>query len=141
MSYVDGFVIPIKKKNIKAYKRMAQQGKHMWLKHGALDYKECLGDDLHVKNIGLAFPKMLKLKKNETVFFSYIVYKSKAHRDSVNTKVMKEWEKQPMPKNMPFDMKRMAYGGFKAIVEARGFESCRRTRAKEQSHEEGRGQF
>ena len=115
MSYVDGFVIPIPKKNLKSYARMAKQGAKMWMKHGALDYKECVGDDLQSK-WGMPFPKLLKLKPGETAIFSYIVFKSRAHRDRVNAKVMKEMEKQGPPPEMPFDMKRMVYGGFKTLV-------------------------
>lgn len=120
--YVDGFVLVIPKKNIAAYRKMAEDGKKVWMKHGALDYKECVGDDLD-PNMGgmpgLTFSKMAKVKKGETVWFSYVTYKSRAHRDQVNKKVMAEMEKQAekykdMP--MPFDMKRMAYGGFKVIV-------------------------
>lgn len=123
--YVDGFVLVVPKKNTQAYKKMAMEGAKMWKKFGALDYFECMGDDLFPKAMGgvkpLTFPKMTKMKKNETVWFSFIVYKSKAHRDQVNKKVMAEMsdhaEKyKDMP--MPFDMKRMAYGGFKAMVEA-----------------------
>ena len=120
--YVDGFVIPIKKKDLAAYTKMAQWGAEMWKKYGALEYFECVGDDLKVKkNIGQGFGKLAKLKPNETVVFSWIVYKSKAHRDMVNKKVMAEMDKQAekykdMP--MPFDMKRFSCGGFKTIVEA-----------------------
>ena len=117
MSYVDGFVIPIQKKNLKTYARMAKLGAKMWMKHGALDYKECVGDDLQSK-WGMPFPKLLKLKPGETAVFSYIVFKSRAHRDRVNAKVMKEMEKTGPPKEMPFDMKRMVYGGFKTLVES-----------------------
>lgn len=116
MQYVDGYVLTVPKKNLKAYTRMALLGKKVWLKHGALDYKECVGDDLKVK-CGLPFSRLAKLKPGETVVFSYIVYKSRAHRDQVNAKVIREMEKMDMPKTMPFDIKRMAYGGFKAIVE------------------------
>jgi uncharacterized protein YbaA (DUF1428 family) len=115
MRYVDGFVIPVPKKNLKAYLRMARMGAKTWMKHGALDYKECVGDDLKSK-WGTPFPRLMKLKPNETVVFSYIVYKSRAHRDRVNAKVMKEMEKMDM-KEMPFDMKRMVYGGFKVLVD------------------------
>jgi len=118
MAYVDGFVLPVPRKNLKAYKKMAEWGKRVWMKAGALDYKECVGDDLKVK-FGQSFTKLAKLKKGETVFFSYIVYKSRAHRDRVNAKVMKEMMASGMPTDMPFDVKRMAYGGFKALVEAR----------------------
>jgi uncharacterized protein YbaA (DUF1428 family) len=117
MKYVDGFVIPVPKKNLEAYRRMARIGAKVWMKHGALDYKECAGDDLKPQ-WGALFPKMTKLKPGETVVFSYIVFKSRAHRDKVNAKVMKEMEKMDMPKDMPFDMKRMAYGGFQVLVEA-----------------------
>ncbi len=119
--YVDGFVLVVPKKNIAAYRRMALEGARVWKKYGALAYMECLGDDL--KPTGgmpvLTFSKMTKLKKNETVWFSYIVYKSRAHRDQVNKKVMAEMDEQAKKHKdlpMPFDMKRMAYGGFKVVV-------------------------
>ena len=115
MRYVDGFVIPIPKKKLKAYVRMARMGKKMWMKHGALDYKECVGDDLATK-WGTPFSKIAKLKPGETVVFSYIVFKSGAHRDRVNAKVMKEMEKMG-EMAMPFDVKRMIYGGFKVLVD------------------------
>lgn len=121
MTYVDGFVFAVKKKNIAAYKKMAQMGAKVWKKHGALEYKECMGEDLHPKMIKLTFPKLIKLKADETVWFSFITYKSKAHRNEVNAKVMKDAtmnEKAWKDKPMPFDMKRMACGGFKTIVEA-----------------------
>ncbi len=124
MSYVDGFVIPIKKKDIEAYKKMAEWGAAVWKKHGALEYFECVGDDLKVKkNMGQGFAKLAKLKPQETVVFSWIVYKSREHRDEVNKKVMKKMdspENQAKYKDMPmpFDMKRFAYGGFMPIVEA-----------------------
>lgn len=122
--YVDGFVIVVKKKDLGAYKKMAIWGAKTWKKYGALDYFECVGDDLKVqKGMGQGFGKLTNLKKNEMVIFSFIVYKSRKHRDEVNKKVMKEmdspenkkkYENQPMP----FDMKRFSYGGFKTIVEA-----------------------
>ncbi len=115
MKYVDGYVLPVPKKKLKDYMRMATMGKKVWMKHGALDYKECIGDDLKVK-WGTSFTKMMKLKPGETVVFSYIVFKSKTHRDSVNAKVMKDEEMGGAPQ-MPFDVKRMVYGGFKAVVE------------------------
>jgi len=115
MRYVDGFVLPVPKKNLKAYAKMAAWGKRIWLKHGALDYMECVGDDLKPK-WGIPFPRLAKLKAGETVVFSYIVYKSRAHRDRVNARVMKEMAQTPEFKDTPFDMKRMAYGGFKVIV-------------------------
>jgi len=117
MTYVDGFVIPVPKSKIAEYKKMAQMGKKIWMKHGALEYFECMGDDL----VGMPecgnFKAMAKLKPSETVFFSFIVYKNKAHRNAVNKKVMSEMKKQPMPESMPFDVKRMAYGGFKTLVQ------------------------
>ena len=119
MKYVDGFVLPVPKKNIAAYRRLAQKASLIWKGYGALDYKECVGDDLNVK-MGVPFPRIVKLKPGETVVFAYIVYKSRAHRDSVNAKVMKDPRVAAMcdPKDMPFDTKRMAYGGFKILVEA-----------------------
>lgn len=115
--YVDGYVLPVPKKNLKAYARVARQGRDTWMKCGALDYKECVGDDLWVKGM-LPFPKAFKLKPGEVPVFSYIVFKSRAHRDQVNKRVMKEVANFDCSKGMPFDVKRMAYGGFKAIVEA-----------------------
>jgi uncharacterized protein YbaA (DUF1428 family) len=117
MRYVDGYVLPVPKKNLKAYIRMARMGKEMWLKHGAIDYKECVGDDLKTR-WGTPFPKMMKIKPGETVIFSYVVFKSRTHRDRVNAKVMKEMEKMGGPQDMPFDAKRMVYGGFKVLVDA-----------------------
>ena len=119
MKYIDGFVLPVPKKNLKAYARMAQQAGKVWRDHGALDYKECVGDDLKVK-MGMPFPRTVKLKAGETLVFSYIVYKSRAHRDRVNAKVMKDPRLKDMgdPKDMPFDVKRMNYGGFKVLVDA-----------------------
>src|SRR5262245_24003490 len=115
--YVDGFVIPIRKKNLPAYRRIAAKAGKIWREHGALDYKECVGDDLGTK-FGMPFPRLAKLKAGETVVFSYIGYKSRAHRDRVNGKVMKDPRMNDMgdPKDMPFDIKRMVYGGFKVIV-------------------------
>lgn len=116
MSYVDGFVIAVPTRKLGTYRRMALMGKKAWLKHGAVDYKECVGDDLASK-WGTPFTRLMKLKPGETVIFSYIVFKSRAHRDRVNAKVMKEMAAMGGPTDMPFDMKRMAYGGFKTIVE------------------------
>ena len=117
MSYVDGYVIPIPKRSVSAYRRMAAMGRKMWMKHGAIDYKECVGDDLAAK-WGTPFTRLLKLKPNETAVFAYIVYKSRAHRDRVNKKVMNEMnEMGGPPKDMPFDVKRMVVGGFKTLVE------------------------
>jgi uncharacterized protein YbaA (DUF1428 family) len=96
---------------------MAKMGARMWMKHGALDYKECVGEDLKNK-WGTSFSQMMKLKPGETVVFSYIVFKSRAHRDRVNVQVMKEMEKMGEMKEMPFDIKRMVYGGFRVMVDA-----------------------
>jgi uncharacterized protein YbaA (DUF1428 family) len=117
MSYVDGYLLPVPKRSLRAYRRMAEMGRKMWTKHGALDYKECAGDDLSPL-WGKPFSRLLKLKPNETAIFAYIVFKSRAHRDQVNKRVMKEMnEMGGPPKDMPFDMKRMVYGGFKTLVE------------------------
>ena len=112
-------MIPIPKKNLAAYKKMATGGAKAWKKHGALAYFECVGDDLFPKMPGITlFPTLAKAKAGETVVFAFIVYKSKAHRNAVNKKVMKEMNEQAPPTMMPFDMKRMAFGGFKTIVQA-----------------------
>src|SRR4249920_3876505 len=117
MSYVDGFVVPVPRKNLAAYRRMAQKAGKVWKEFGALEYKEWISDDVKVGKL-TSFPRSVKLKAGETVVFSYIVYKSRAHRDRVNAKVMKDKRLfEGMPKEMPFDMKRMAYGGFKTLVE------------------------
>ena len=118
-NYVDGYILPLPRKNIKAYQRIARLASKVWLDHGALSYRETAGDDLQVK-WGVPFGKQMKLKKGETVVFAYVEYKSRAHRDKVNAKVMadKRLSAANMPKEMPFDMKRMAYGGFKTIVKA-----------------------
>ncbi len=116
--YVDGFVLPVPKKKVAAYTRMAKKAGKIWMEHGALDYKECLGDDLDIK-FCTPFPKGIKSKPGETIVFAYIVYKSRQHRDRVNAAVMKDPRIHSMcdPKDMPFDCKRMLYGGFKMIVE------------------------
>lgn len=116
--YVDGFVIPIKRKNIKAYKKMAALGCKIWMKHGALGYYECIADDF-VK-YGVGFKKMCKLKSGETVIFAYIIYKSKSHRDQVNKKVMAD-PKMKMDPNMkmPFDTKKFAMAGCKVLVKSK----------------------
>jgi uncharacterized protein YbaA (DUF1428 family) len=119
MPYVDGFVVPVPKRKLAAYARISKKAGKIWREHGALEYRECAGDDLKVK-MGVAFPRLAKAKPGETVVFSWIVYKSRADRDRVNAKVMKDPRLASMmePKNMPFDVKRMAYGGFKVIVNA-----------------------
>ena len=114
MAYVDGFVIAVPKSKMKQYEKMARVGKKMWMKYGALDYKECVADDIKAQWGTTPFASILKLKPGETVVFSYIVYKSRAHRDRVNKQVMKDMP--GTPPDMPFAMKRMTYGGFKVIV-------------------------
>ena len=115
MSYFDGFVFVVAKKKLAAYTKLARLAGKVWREHGALDYRECVADDLKVK-FGLPFTKLVKVKAGETIMFSYIVYKSRSHRDKVNAKVMADPRMQEPPKDIPFDMKRMAYGGFKTIV-------------------------
>ena len=114
--YVDGFVLPVPKKNVEAYRRMAQRAGKVWREHGALEFRECAGDDLNVK-MGVSFRKLARAKPGETVFFSYIVFKSRAHRDRVNAKVMKDPRMDMEMLSMPFDVKRMAYGGFRVLVD------------------------
>jgi uncharacterized protein YbaA (DUF1428 family) len=116
MNYVDGFVIPVPRKKLAAYRRMAQQGAKIWRDHGALEYRECVGEDLNTK-MGMPFVRAIKTKPGETIIFSWIVFKSRAHRDRVNAKVMKDPRLGGMDeKDMPYDLKRMVYGGFKIIV-------------------------
>lgn len=118
MTYVDGFLLPLPKKNLAAYRGIARKAAKIWKEHGALDYRECVGDDLDHKDM-LGFPAVIKPKKGETVVFSWITYKSRKHRDAVNAKVMKDPRLANMMagKAMPFDCKRMAYGGFKTLVQ------------------------
>lgn len=117
MRYVDGYLVPVPKKSLKAYLRLARLGAKLWKKHGALEYKECIGDDLKPK-WGLPFPKAVRVKPGETVVFSFVVFKSRAQRDRVNAAVMKEMQTQCPTLEMPFDCKRMVYGGFEAVVDA-----------------------
>ena len=118
MRYVDGYVVPVPKKNLAAYRRMAQKAGKVWRDHGALEYIECIADDVKPGK-HTSFPQSVKLKAGETVVFAYIVFKSRAHRDRVNKKVMKEMNDMAGmdPKAMPFDGKRMFWGGFKVLVE------------------------
>lgn len=117
MPYVDGYVLPVPRKNLPAYRLIARKAGKIWREHGALEYRECAGDDLKVK-WGMPFPRALKLKRGETVVFSWIVYKSRAHRDQVNAKAMKDPRLKSMgTATMPFDIKRMTYGGFKVLVD------------------------
>jgi len=119
MAYVDGFVLVVPNDNLDAYRRLARLAGKVWRELGAVQYVEAVGDDLDTK-FGLPFPKLVKAKPNETVLFSWIVFKSRKQRDSVNAKVMKDPRLSKMmdPKAMPFDMKRMSYGGFKFLVDA-----------------------
>ena len=116
--YVDGFVVPVPRKNVAAYRRMAQKAGRIWREHGALDFVECIADDVKPGKL-TSFPQSVKLKPNETVMFSWITYKSRAHRDRVNKKVMADPRLNDMmdPKAMPFDGKRMIYGGFAVLVQ------------------------
>ena len=118
MRYVDGYVLPVPRRNLEAYRRMAQTAGKVWKDHGALEYRECAGEDLAVK-WGVSFPRLMKIKRGETVVFSWIVFKSRAHRDRVNAKVMKDPRLAKMmdPKAMPFDHTRMVYGGFTILVD------------------------
>ena len=118
--YVDGYVLPVPKRNLRAYRGIARIAGAVWKDHGALEYRECAGDDLDIK-WHVPFPKLLKLKRGETAVFAWIVFKSRSHRDSVNNKVMKDPRMTKMvnsKKGLPFDCKRVAYGGFELIVDA-----------------------
>jgi uncharacterized protein YbaA (DUF1428 family) len=118
MQYVDGYVLPLPKKSLEAYRRMAQKAGKVWMDHGALAVRECVADDVKPGKY-TSFPQSVKLKSNETVVFSWIVFRSRAHRDRVNAKVMKDPRLADMmdPKAMPFDGKRMIYGGFTTLVD------------------------
>jgi uncharacterized protein YbaA (DUF1428 family) len=117
MPYIDGFLLAVPKRHLQTYRRIAQRAGRVWREHGALEYRECAGDDLNVKT-GAPFPRVAKLKARETAVFSWIVYKSRAHRDRVNAKVMKDPRMQKMMSEpMSVDMKRMSYGGFKVLVD------------------------
>jgi len=122
-TYIDGFLLVVPKNKVDAYKKMAALGKKVWMKHGALDYKECMGDDIYPKAVpgmkSRSFADAAKAKRSETVWFSFIVFKSKKHRDQVNAKVMKDPlmnDPEFANKPMPFDMKRFSYGGFRVEV-------------------------
>lgn len=119
MQYVDGFIVPVPKKRLDAYRTMARKAAKVWREHGALDYRECVAEDVKVGK-WTSFPRSVKLKPGETVVFAWITYKSRKHRDRVNTKVMKDPRLADMmdPKAMPFDAKRMIYGGFEVFVSA-----------------------
>lgn len=117
MNYVDGFVLPVPIKNLAAYRQMARKAGKVWREHGALEFRECVADDVKSGKF-TSFPQSVKLKAGEIVVFSWIVYKSRAHRDRVNAKVMKDPRITAMMKAMPFDGKRMFWGGFKVMVKA-----------------------
>lgn len=118
MSYVDGFLVPVPKKKVADYRRIAAKAGKIWREHGALEFRECIADDV-TWGKRTSFPRSVKQKTGETVFFSYIVYKSRADRDRINAKVMKDKRLAKMmdPKAMPFDAKRMIFGGFKTVVD------------------------
>jgi uncharacterized protein YbaA (DUF1428 family) len=119
MAYVDGFVLPVPEKNLAEYRRLAKLASKVWMDHGALEYREFVADDVKVGK-WTSFPQSVKLKRGETVVFSWIVYKSREHRDKVNAKVMMDERLTKMmdPKALPFDGRRMIYGGFKLLVDA-----------------------
>ena len=118
MAYVDGFVVPVPKKKLQAYRNMARKAGKIWREHGALEFRECVADDVKMGKL-TSFPRSVKRKAGETVMFSFIVFKSRSQRDRVNAKVMKDPRLNDMmdPKAMPFDAKRMIYGGFKVLVD------------------------
>ena len=119
MAYVDGFVIPVREENIAAYRKLARAAGKIWMEHGAVAYTECVADDVKPGKV-TSFPQAVKLKPGEVVVFSWIVYKSRRDRDRINAAVMKDPRMNklvPDPKQVPFDMKRMFFGGFKPIVE------------------------
>ncbi len=118
MTYVDGFLLPLPKKNLAAYRALARKAGPIFLEHGALEYHECVGEDLAIQGM-LPFPGLVGAKRGETVVFSWVVYRSRAQRDRANAKIMADprLAKMMAGKKMPFDMTRMAYGGFKSLVE------------------------
>lgn len=117
MAYVDGFIVPVPKKSVKEYAKISRRAGKIWREHGALDYTEWVADDVKVGKL-TSFPRSVKLKPTETVIFAYIVYKSRAHRDKINKKVMadKRLASMMQPGGVPFDAKRMIFGGFKNLV-------------------------
>ena len=119
MSYVDGFILAVPTKNLAAYKKLAQKAGQIWTEHGALEYRECLGEDLDA-NPGTPFRDAVLAKKTDTVVFSWIIYRDRKHRDAVNSKVMADKRMAEVmndPKSLPFDVKRMSYGGFDVVVD------------------------
>ena len=118
MMYVDGFLIPVPRRKLDTYRGIARKAGRVWKELGALEYRECVGDDLRAPGTSLTFPKSVRLKRGEVVVFSWIVYRSRAHRDRVNAKVMKDPRiLKMMNDDMPFDVRRMAYGGFRVLVD------------------------
>jgi uncharacterized protein YbaA (DUF1428 family) len=114
---VDGFLLPLPKRNVARYRKMARLAAKVWMEHGALEFRECVGEDLRATWGPLSFPRVARAKRGETVVFSWIAYRSRAHRDRVNAKVMKDPRlAASMTGEMPFDPKRMAYGGFRVLV-------------------------
>lgn len=133
MAYADGFLIPVPTKSLEAYRKLSEKAGQIWMDHGALDYKECAGDDMTIKGMKTSFPKTLVSKKTETVVFSWIVYRDRAHRDAVLKAVMAD-KRMETPPDCPFDPKRMIYGGFNVIVDltagARKAKATRKSAAK-----------
>jgi uncharacterized protein YbaA (DUF1428 family) len=117
MAYTDGFVVPVPKKNLEQYRKLAQQACKVWREYGALDYHEWIADDVKPGEV-TSFPQSVKLKDDETVVFAWILYKSRAHRDEVNAKVMADPRMKMEPSNLPFDGQRMFWGGFETFVES-----------------------
>ncbi|MCT7378412.1 DUF1428 domain-containing protein [Chelativorans salis] len=115
MAYVDGFILAVPKENIEAYKKMARLGEEVWKEYGALDYVECIGDDVPYGEV-TSFPRSVQAKEDEIVIFAWIVYESREHRDAVMAKVMADPRMQPDWENMPFDGKRMIFGGFQPFL-------------------------
>lgn len=132
MAYADGFLIPVPTKNLAAYKKMSQKAGEVWMEHGALDYKECTGDDMNAEGMSTTFPQLLKLKDDHTVVFSWIVYASKAERKRILKLVMADPRLAKMmdPKNSPFDPKQMLYGGFSVIVDMAPIAAPKRAKKK-----------
>lgn len=129
-AYVDGFVLVLPKKNVEVYPRIARKACKIWMEHGALEYRECIGDDLDTK-MGVPFPRQMGAQRGETVVFSWITYRSRAHRDRVNGEIMKDPRMAKMMETMeemPFDCNRMLYGGFKTLVEAKRAARSKRSR-------------
>jgi uncharacterized protein YbaA (DUF1428 family) len=116
MKYVDGFVLAVPKDKIEAYRKLAEDASQIWMDHGALEYKECVLEDISDIGYFQTFPQGFKAKEDETIVFAYITFKSRAHRDEVNKKIHEDPRMKDMPQDMPFDMKRMCYGGFQTIV-------------------------